>query len=171
MESAQTRNIVRPFVLMLMLISAKLTSPPTVSSLPTLLPTFPALHTLTLTITPPDALPSKSILASLLPLERALPALLASLPASLPVTLAFDFEDCFCRMRVEREQLRKDFLLVWACQVLFWKSHLRVEAMVRESRGGKLVVRKGRVDLGPLVGEGVAKVVEVGREGGLGVQG
>lgn len=66
-------------------------------------------------------------------------------------------------MRVSPEFLSKDCLLVAACQVLFWKSHLRVEKMVREARGGVLKGRdaKGRTDLGSLVEKGVGRVVEV----------
>ena len=51
-----------------------------------------------------------------------------------------------------------------ACKVLFWKSHLRVERAVREAEGEIFEISKGRVDLGALVGEGVEKLMERGRE-------
>ncbi|KAL5393635.1 hypothetical protein PMIN06_006814 [Paraphaeosphaeria minitans] len=134
-----------------------------ISTLTTLLPKLRNLHTLHLTITPPDRLSSKSVLTALLPLKNALPSMLANLAPAVPVLLSFEFEDCYCRMRVSPESLAKTCLLVLACQVLFWKSHLRFETMLREARDGKLVEGGGRADLGPLVGEGVGKVVETGK--------
>ncbi|KAF2446955.1 hypothetical protein P171DRAFT_429901 [Karstenula rhodostoma CBS 690.94] len=133
------------------------------STLTTLLPQLRGLHTLHLTITPPDRLSSKSVLAALLSLKQALPSMLASLAPSVPILLSFEFDDCYCRLHVSPELLARDCLLVVACQVLFWKSHLRVETMVRKARGGTLVEKGGRTDLGPLVGEGVGKVVETGK--------
>ncbi|KAL1605432.1 hypothetical protein SLS60_004982 [Paraconiothyrium brasiliense] len=137
---------------------------PIVSTLSTLLLRLRNLRTLHLTITPPDRISSKSVLAALLPLQNALPSILANVSPSVSILLSFEFEDCYCRMHVSPGFLVKDCLLVVACQVLFWKSHLRVEKMVMEARGAKLKETDGRTDLGVLVGEGVGKVVEAGRD-------
>ncbi|KAJ4356051.1 uncharacterized protein N0V89_004078 [Didymosphaeria variabile] len=135
-----------------------------VSTISTLLLQLRNLHTLHFTITPPDRISSTSVLAMLLPLQNALPSMLANFSPSVSILMSFEFDDCYCRMRVCPGFLAKDCLLVVACQVLFWKSHLRVEKMVREARGANLKGIDGRTDLGGLVGEGVEKVVETGWE-------
>ncbi|OAG05069.1 uncharacterized protein CC84DRAFT_1218456 [Paraphaeosphaeria sporulosa] len=83
-----------------------------ISILTTLLPQLRNLHTIHLTITPPDRLSSKSVLAALLPLKHALPSILASLSPLVPILLSFEFDDCYCRLRVSPEFLRKDCLVL-----------------------------------------------------------
>lgn len=87
--------------------------------------------------------------------------MLAKFGPAVPVLLSFEFDDCYYRLRVSPESLAKECLLVVTCRVMFWKSHMRVEKMMREGRGGKLVERCGRIDLRPLVGDGVCKLVEM----------
>lgn len=136
------------------------------------------LTSLALTVTPPPY-PSKRIIAALLPLTScstasvssslsssslSFPDFFHSLPLTTPPVLHFDFKDCFHYSSFSSHLLQSNGVLLLACKVLFWKSHLRVERAVREAEGEVFETSKGRVDLGALVGEGVGKLMERGRE-------
>lgn len=87
---------------------------------------------------------------------------------SAPPELRFEFDDCFYRAPVDPQFFQDNGILLLACKVLFWKSHLRVERAVREAEGREVELHRGkgdgRVDLENLVGEGVGKLMERGRE-------
>lgn len=127
------------------------------------------LHNLTLTITPPPQPSSKQILTALLPLQDScLPSIVSSLPLQTPPSLSFEFDDCYYRTRVDPAFLRENGVLLMACKVLFWKSHLRIEKAIKEAEGengaAKLSGKGGMTDLTNLVGGGVEALMERGRQ-------
>ena len=73
------------------------------------------------------------------------------------IALSFEFPDCYYRTSISPEFLLQKGLLLLACKVLFWRSHLRVEQVVQEL-DGKTTRQEGnsedKIDLEGLVGNG-----------------
>ena len=147
--------------------------PPKVKSLTHLLQTT-TLRTLRLTATPPPHLTTKQTLTSFFTANRS-PSFAAALashgPAIAKIPIAFEFQDCYYRISVEPDALMHRSIMFLGCQVMFSRSQIRIQRMMREFGDEEEWGVGERVDLGPLVKEWPEKLewerdpVAKGKEG------